>query len=193
MQCGAVAAVACAMFHVQLCPPHLTVIYLHGDHGGSASALARPILEKYMDAELEEEYGRGSEPFDITRITSFASILLKASRKSEQQRMDQDKELASRVAQANLDQLIAHRAHDEETVDQWRKERATAIFNFQQEQIRYKNQRYEKGLVAVSKRMEERLHLEQVKSVGEALQVMSSMRVKLSKIRFGPSNELCRL
>eukprot|EP00969_Alexandrium_andersonii_P031428 1372319-Alexandrium_andersonii.AAC.1 len=144
-----------------------------------------------MDAELEEEYSRQMQPFDIARISCFASIMICADRKSEQEKLAHDAELAARVAQASLDQMISQLQNDWEAVDQWRRERASHIFNFQQEQIRYKNQRYAKGLEAVTQRMSERLNLEEVKSLNEALQVLSSMRVKLGKIRFGPSNDLC--
>ena len=153
-------------------------------------ALKDKFLLRYLDVDLENARNLGPEPFDLTILTDWSAILNKQRSVDREVLQVKNKELALRLAAATWDQVengiktdwqnLESYFHDLEKLD--RQEYAKDKL--------YLQQRHNRGVEAVTKRMEERLRFLEVKPE-QIPEEYSRMRHALNEIRLGAGGKLC--
>lgn len=156
-----------------------------------APNLQRTFLKRYLDHELEEELRRASVEFDLERISSFKALLMKSKREVEADQQAHLQALADRVANASLDQVIAHLESDVVEIEKWKSASSLATRAFQAARFEHGRSRYERGLVAVTDKMLESLNLQSIDALSEMGQHYTVMKTGLVKRRKGDPVEWC--
>lgn len=148
------------------------------------------FLKRYQDQELEDEVSRGEEPFDITRISSFKVVMLKANKDLMSDSLDKERELSDRVRESSKEELLHKIDLDMDTIREYRKELISKNRDRQGHAKRYKDTRYVKGLEMVQSKMDDTFYIAKVDKIDELTQHIGTLKTRFSKIRLGPCKDV---
>ncbi len=119
---------------------------------------------------------RGEEPFDISRISSFRSALLKAQGSIMSDKLERERELGNRVRESSKEELLLKISLDAEAVRDFRKITIQRNREWEAHVRTYKSKRYNKGLTRVGEKMEESFCPIKVDNIAEMVQHINAFR-----------------
>ena len=144
------------------------------------------FYKKYLDHEIEDIITKGESPVDLSSISCYRVILTKAQKEMEQHRISRDTELAHRVAQASLEEMLHHITGDTELIREYNTQVKTARRSIESNALCYKKRRYETGVKRVNEKLSELL-LYSTGTPSEFPQRLKTMITSANKTRTGIS------
>ena len=112
------------------------------------------FLKKYGDSDLEEAITNGDGPLDVAQLSIFAHAMTKQQKAVEARMIEKNKDLAHRVAQATLDEMLSHIESDSQSIRDYTKNMTQTRRSQELAQKTHQEQRYQRGLVRVEEQME---------------------------------------
>lgn len=147
--------------------------------------LQEKFLRRYMDEEVEEAMRCTSNVPDPMCVAAIRAVMRRVDSEESNLRAIRDAELADRVRQASLAQLMEHLSEDTRLILEYRREKSVESRSRETLLFRHREQRYLRGLAATEKKMAESYFIAEVRSPAEAPMHWSTMRGEMLKRQSG--------
>ena len=112
------------------------------------------FVKKYGDSDLEEAITNGDGPLDLGQLSIFAHAMTKQQKAVEARLVQKNQDLADRVAQATLDEMLSHIESDSQSIRDYTQNMTQTRRSQELAQKTHQEQRYQRGLVRVEEQME---------------------------------------
>ncbi len=153
--------------------------------------LESKFLARYTDIDLEAAAQLGEDPWTLGNVSDFQAVLRRLQAQVDDEQRQRSKDLLDRANVATFEQLKSDAEHDERVIDTWRERDAKMKVAWDLAVLSYARNRQEKGSQRIAAYLDERLKLELVSSLREAMPAYNKMKKTVSDTKTSISGKTC--